>query len=474
MVQSATGSVLNWTGRAAQYLGGVYMLIAAFASVRESGAQGITLGQALSEARYRYGIAFAIVIAAAAARLTFLQVLGMRNVFLTFYPAVILAALYGGLRAGLLATTLSIVLVGYFWIEPPGQFLCWKPVDWLSMAIFLVSCTMISWITEAMHRAQARANAAETETKLAAEREQAAARVRESEERMRLVLQASSMGTFEVDLLTGEGQWNAVEFELLGLKPGDAPGNPETFFRFVHPDDVGRLRTDWEKAMQTGQLNSDFRIVRADGQERWLAGKGQFAFESKAQGDDPTDKGQALRFLGVNFDITERKRAEEKLRQTTEELVRSNSDLAQFAYVASHDLKEPLRMVTGFMSLLKDHYTGQLDAKADEYISFAADAAVRMQNLIDALLAYSRVGRGGATETVHVSEAVDAALKNLRTSIDESGAVITRGSLPTVHVNLLELIQVFQNLIGNAIKFRGDRKPEIHIGARKEKGALAD
>jgi len=132
---------------------------------------------------------------------------------------VILAALYGGLRAGLLAAVFSGGLVAYFWMEPTGQFAIRKPADWLAMAVFLVSCTLISWITEAMHRARARAKAAEAESRLAAEREQAAAMVRESEERMRLVLQASSIGTFEVDLPTGEGQWNTVEFELLGLKP---------------------------------------------------------------------------------------------------------------------------------------------------------------------------------------------------------------------------------------------------------------
>ncbi len=136
-----------------------------------------------------------------------------------------------------------------------------------------------------------------------------------SEERQRLVLQASSMGTFEVDLLTGEGQWNATEFELLGLKPGDAPAGPETFFRFVHPDDVGRLRDRWEAATRTGTLDTEFRIVRADGRECWVAGKGRFFFEGKPDGRDPGDRGKALRFMGVNFDITEHKKAAEESRR---------------------------------------------------------------------------------------------------------------------------------------------------------------
>ena len=136
------------------------------------------------------------------------------------------------------------------------------------------------------------------------------------EERLRLVLEATSMGTFEVDLRTGEGRWNTVEFELLGLKPGDAPSVPATFFRYLHPDDAARVQAQWSEATQTGFLNAEFRIVRADGQVRWLAGLGRFAYAGKPGDSAPEGKREPVRFLGVNFDITERKEMEETLRES--------------------------------------------------------------------------------------------------------------------------------------------------------------
>ena len=167
-------------------------------------------------------------------------------------------------------------------------------------------------------------------------------------------------------------------------------------------------------------------------------------------------------------DITEIKLAQQEVRRTARELARSNQDLEQFAYVASHDLKEPLRMVKGFMGLLKSRYQGALDAKANEYIRFAADAATRMQDLIDACWPIPGWGAAARPNPLLSRSAVDAALKNLRASIDESGTVITRDSLPTLQMNPVELTQVFQNLIGNAIKFRREGvAPEVHIGAER-------
>ena len=140
--------------------------------------------------------------------------------------------------------------------------------------------------------------------------------LRRSEERHRLVLKASSLGTFELDLLTGESIWNEAEFELFGLTPGSPQTGPDTFFRFVHPGDLQMMQDRWEEAKRTGKLDAEFRILRADGQERWLAGKGRFFSDGKPEGNDPGARGKALRFMGVNFDITERKRAVEQLRES--------------------------------------------------------------------------------------------------------------------------------------------------------------
>ncbi len=170
----------------------------------------------------------------------------------------------------------------------------------------------------------------------------------------------------------------------------------------------------------------------------------------------------------LELEIMERKRAEEEARRHSSELARSNAELEQFAYVASHDLQEPLRVIAGYVQLLSRRYAGKLDSNADEFISFAVGGATRMQRLINDLLAYSRVGtQGKKFVQASCSDAFDTALANLEAVVKESGAIITRGELPVVTADPSQLGQLFQNLIGNAIKFRGEGPPRVDIQAQK-------
>jgi len=170
----------------------------------------------------------------------------------------------------------------------------------------------------------------------------------------------------------------------------------------------------------------------------------------------------------LKSEMAERMRAEEALRERSEDLERSNKELEQFAYVASHDLQEPLRMVSSYTQLLERRYKDQLDADAHDFIHFAVDGTARMQRLINDLLTYSRVStRGKPFERTYCEVAIDQALDNLRLTIEDSGAVITRDPLPTVMADDAQLTQLFQNLLGNALKFHGDQPPRIHVGVER-------
>jgi PAS domain S-box-containing protein len=167
-------------------------------------------------------------------------------------------------------------------------------------------------------------------------------------------------------------------------------------------------------------------------------------------------------------DLTEREDLVEALARRAAELSRSNRDLEQFAYVASHDLQEPLRMVGSYTQLLSQRYRGKIDAEADEYLGYAHDGVVRMRELIDDLLAFARVGtRTEPFVPLAVDDAVDQALDNLAATVDSAHAVVERGPLPEVAGDLTQLRQLFQNLVGNALKFRGPTPPRVRIEASR-------
>jgi PAS domain S-box-containing protein len=182
------------------------------------------------------------------------------------------------------------------------------------------------------------------------------------------------------------------------------------------------------------------------------------------------EDGKIIAFNVIAHDISERKNAEEKLKEIIGELERSNYELQQFAYITSHDLQEPLRTIASFTQLLERRYKGRLDPDADEFIDFIVDAAVRMKGMIQGLLEYSRVGTQKIEfEEVDMNTKLKKALSNLKASIDKNKAEITYDHLPTVLADPNQMVRVFQNLIGNAIKFRKEGEPpKIHIACQMD------
>ena len=249
--------------------------------------------------------------------------------------------------------------------------------------------------------------------------------------------------------------------EMLGYN-AELFSNRDFFKTITHPGDwknIEEKTIDWHKAGSLGVLNLEFRVRRADGRYIWVE---DHMIKVRNNGDS--------HLAGVLINITEHKTNEEKLKQLADKLSQSNKELEQFAYVASHDLQEPLRMVASYIQLLQRRYKGNLTAEADEFINYAVDGVVRMKTLINDLLVYSRVNtKESPLEDVDLNKLVEQNRKNLAAAIEETGAEINAENLPTVRANQLQMNQLFQNLISNAIKFRKpDTKPVVNISAKHE------
>ncbi len=438
MIQSAVGSLLGWTGRAAQFLGGAYMIMAALASTHETSIASIWRGTMSGARRQRYIVAIVITIVAAAVRLAFLQTLGMSVRFITFYPAVMLSALYGGLGPGVVATLLSAVLASYLWVQPAGHFLPVSSADLMGLTIFFINCMAISWIVEVMRRAQVRTHMAQMQARVADERERAAQVLQQSEakyrslfenminglayhkivtdkngkpvdyiflevnnaferltglkrpdvvgkrvtevlpgiendpadwigkygnvaltgaesrfeqygasldkwysvssfspvkdyfvtifeditgrkqaeaelEGMRVLLaegqKIAHVGSFEYIVPTGETVWSDEEFRIYGLEPRPhSPSYADLMQKHFHPDDAARVKQRFTAALRSGSFYEiEHRIVRPDGSVRDLYNVAEPHFDAQ---------GEMAKYIGATLDITERKRAEEALRES--------------------------------------------------------------------------------------------------------------------------------------------------------------
>lgn len=304
-------------------------------------------------------------------------------------------------------------------------------------------------------------------------RKEAETALKQSEERRRMTLEAGSMGTFEVDLLTGEGVWNEVEFELLGLLPGGVPPVPETFFRYVHPEDIDSFQNSWNEAVRTGILDTEFRIIRADGNVRWLAGKGSFLYQT--DGIAPRSEKTPTRFLGVNYDITKLKDAEEAIRrlnadledrviQRTAQLEAANKELEAFTYSVSHDMRAPVRAIDGFSRILLEEHVAQISLEAADCLNEVTRNAKYMGRLIDDLLSFSRLGR----QAMHAENLSPETLVRdcIRDLTADHSAEIKILNLQPCFADAFLLKQVWINLLSNALKYsRRSDPPIIEIGS---------
>jgi PAS domain S-box-containing protein len=281
----------------------------------------------------------------------------------------------------------------------------------------------------------------------------------ESRQRLAGIVSSAMDAIVSVDAAHRIVLFNAAAEKMFCCPAAEAVGQPlDRFiperFRAAHAGHMTAFGEAGTTSRAMGQLTT-LSALRADGEE----------FPMEASISQSEVRGQKV-FTVILRDITARKRAEETLQQTAEELARSNKDLDQFASVISHDLQEPLRSVSGFVQLLQKKYTNQLDSEADTFIGYAVDGTRRMETLIKDLLAYSRVStRRRIPVLSDAGAALGEALKSLRESIGETGAEITHSELPTVWADPSQLIQLFQNLIGNALKFHGETPPKIHVDA---------
>jgi signal transduction histidine kinase/Skp family chaperone for outer membrane proteins len=580
-----------------------------------------------------------LVTVAAGVRVWPLHVLGSRLVYVTYYPAVIIAALYGGLSLGLLATIFLFLMTLFLWPLFLGQPVIKEFSDWLGMGVFLVNCMMISGVAEAMRRSRVREKKAmldlegrntelqaardnleeEVKKRTAAladanaslekelvERKRAEGALQEAKEHLEIGIQERTRDLERanrslqeevaerqraeesvkiqrqrlydiletmpvmVSLLTPDhhvafanrsfrekfGQDNGLRcFEYcFGLK------QPCEFCETYKVLETGNPH-DWEVTTPDGSIIAvyDFPFEDTDGsplileididiteqrraeelvkaerqrfydvletlpaylvlltpgyyvpfanrffRERFGEAHGKRCFEYLFNRTEPceicetytvlktraphnwewtgpdgrsydvhdfpfTDVDGSKVILEVGIDVTERKKAEESLKQTLAELTRSNADLEQFAYVASHDLQEPLRNVASCMQMLEKTCKNKLGPEADQLTNYAVDAVTRMKSLIQGLLSYSRISTTGKPlSRIDSEEVLRQTFPNLRSIITETGAVISNDPLPTVTADPTQLLQVFQNIIGNSLKFRGEEPPRVHVSAVKD------
>ena len=291
------------------------------------------------------------------------------------------------------------------------------------------------------------------------ERKRAEEMLQDSEDKFKFIFDHSVVGK-SITLPTGEINCNQAFCDMLGYSQEEMQNRK--WQDITYPDDI-----EFTKKAIDSILSGENNSVRFD--KRYIHKNGSIVWVDVSTSLRRDKDGKPLYFITTLNNITERRQAQEELTRKTEELSRSNRELQQFAYIASHDLQEPLRMISSYLQIIEETYKGQLDADADEFIGYAVDGSKRLQSMINGLLAYSRVEtRTNPFESVDSELLLNQAMFNLQVAIEESGASIFHDPLPDITADGTQIVQLFQNLISNAIKFRGTDLPRIHISAERK------
>jgi PAS domain S-box-containing protein len=300
------------------------------------------------------------------------------------------------------------------------------------------------------------------------ERIKTARQLAQSQARLSHAQKIARLGNWDWDLKNN--QWSCSEelYDLLGIAKDETGSIQKLLFEAIHPDDRPMLEMARNEALTLGKkVNVEHRVTRADGRVCYMHTIGEIILDKEAN---------PVWFSGTMQDISHRKKEELKLQQLNEELKKgaielkaSNAELERFAYVASHDLQEPLRMVTSFLGLLEKKHKEAFDETSKKYIHFAVDGAERMKGLIQDLLHYSRLGSPNEKlSSVDLREVMDDVLHMCEHAVAKSNAVIQYEHLPVINGNKVQLTQLFQNLIGNALKYRSLDNPFIQIHCKQE------
>ena len=284
----------------------------------------------------------------------------------------------------------------------------------------------------------------------------------QAESRLALAIKGSGMGTFDWHIPTGALSWSKSHFTLFGYDPVVSTARYELWRTCVHPDDIGAVESALNLARRDNTTyTAEYRIFRHDdGGMRWISAFGWFLRDG---GDE------AISMVGVVFDVTTRKQAELELARRVDELGRANAELEHFASIASHDLQEPLRMISSYAGILERRYGSMFDDKARGYFGRIINGAHRMRSIINAILAYSQVDKQPPMlQAVSTAEALEDALEHLQAEVTAKQAEVTVGFLPTLVADRLRLTQLFQNLVSNALKFSvTNRTMHIRIAAKE-------